>query len=267
MGGEAINSTIARLLVCVAVAILIGCGGGNRMFTRRGGEVISGELVLDSIPLQREPDTYVIGYGDQLDVVFLYDNEYSRSDIKVRPDGRISFPYVGEIAVAGMTAEEVDSLLTEKFSEIIVEPDITVIVSKFQERLVYVLGEVRSPGGYTLEEGPTLLRALTMAHGPTSEAKRNGVLVIRRVAPDYIVGVQVDLVQLLDRHRFELDMPLQVNDVVFVPKSAIDRAEDFVGALFTILGRPMDVYMRGWQVVNAKMYYDYWKQQAIFEGQ
>jgi polysaccharide export outer membrane protein len=255
------------LLVCITVAVLIGCGGGNKMFTRHGGEVVSGEFVLDSIPLEREPDTYVIGYGDVLDVVFLFDDEYSRRDIKVRPDGKISFPLVGEIAVAGMTTEEVDSILTEKYSEIIIDPEITVIVSKFQERLVYVFGEVRSAGGYPLEECSTLLQAITMAHGPTPEAKRNGVLVIRRTAPDYIVGVQVDLVQLLDKHRFELDMPLQANDIVYVPKSAIDRAEDFVSALFTILNRPMDLYMHGWQVLNAKVYYDYWKQQAILQTQ
>ncbi|HUV36354.1 MAG TPA: polysaccharide biosynthesis/export family protein [Patescibacteria group bacterium] len=232
------------------------------MIQQRGGEVIRGELVLDSIPLIPEPDEYVINYGDQLDIDFLYDREYSRNNIKVRPDGKITFPLAGEITVAGKTAPEVDSLLTEAFSEIIVDPNITVIVSDFQDRLVYVMGEVHAPGGYPVEDASTLLASLSIARGPTDKGKRNGVLVMRRVAPDHVVGIQVDLTQLLDKHRFDLDIPLRPNDIVYVPKSAIDKTADFVNAMFTIIGRPVDLYLRGWQVWNIETYYEYWRQQG-----
>ncbi len=233
------------------------------MFSQHGGEVVSGELVLDSIPAPPEGGEYIIGYGDKLDIDFLFHRDYSRNNISVRPDGRISFPYVGEIEVAGMTPTQLDILITERYSELLVDPDVTVMVSTFQDPLVYVLGKVRSPGGYSLDKGQTLLSALTLANGVLDDAKKNGVLVIRRVAPDRVVGIQVDLTQLLNRHRFDLDIPLKPNDIVYVPKSLIDRAEEFVGALFTIIGEPMNLYMRGWQVWHAKIYYDYWKQQIL----
>lgn len=241
---------------------MVGCCSGNKLIQQHGGEVIKGELMLDSIPMIPEPDEYVIAYGDQLDVVFLFNQEYSRSGIKVRPDGKITFPLAGEVKVAGMTASELDDLITEAFSEIIVNPEITVIVSQFQERLVYVMGEVRSPGGYPADETPTLLAALSMARGTSEQGKQNGVLVMRRVAPDHVVGIQVDLKQLLDKHRFDLDIPLRPNDIVYVPKSAISKATDFVNAMHTILARPMEIYLRGWQAWNVKTYYEYWTRQA-----
>lgn len=233
------------------------------MFTQYGGEVISGEFVLDSIPTPPEGDEYIIGYGDKLDVDFLFNPDYTRNNISVRPDGRITFPYIGEIEVAGMTPLQLDTLITEKYSELLVDPDVTVMVSTFQEPLVYVFGKVRTPGGYPVDKGKTLLTALTLAHGVLDDAKKNGVLVIRRVAPDRVVGIQVDLTQLLDEHRFDLDIALKPNDIVYVPRALIDRAEDFVAALGTIIGKPMDLYMKGWQVWHAKIYYDYWKQQIL----
>lgn len=218
--------------------------------------------MLDSIPMLPEPDEYVIGYGDRLNIVFLFNNEYTRGEIIVRPDGKISFPLVGEIAVAGMTPSELDTIITETYSEIIVEPEVSVIISQFQKRLIYVMGEVGAPGGYPIEEVPSLLSALSTAHGPSEEAKRNSVLVMRRVAPDHVVGIQVDLTQLLDQHRFDLDIPLRPNDIVYVPRSALREASDFISTLFTIIGRPADLYLRGWQVWNIETYYEFWRQQA-----
>lgn len=262
-GGAVILRNQTPIIACILVAALIGCGGGNRMFSQRGGEVVSGELVLDSIPAPPEGGEYIIGYGDKLDIDFLFNPDYSRSNISVRPDGRITFPYIGEIEVAGMTPTQLDTLITEKYSELFVDPNVTVMVSSFQEPLVYVFGKVRSPGGYPVDRGQTLLTALSLASGIYDEAKKNGVLVIRRVAPDRVVGIQVDLTQLLDEHRFDLDIPLKPNDIVYVPQSLIDRTEEFVGALATIIGKPMELYMKGWQVWHAKVYYDFWKQQII----
>jgi polysaccharide export outer membrane protein len=267
IGGEEIIQAQFRIIACLTVAFLIGCGGGNKFIRQRGGEVVRGALVLDSIPMRPEPDEYMIGYGDQLSIIFLFNKEYTQTGIKVRPDGRISFPLVGDIAVAGMTASKLDSIITDTYSEIIVEPEVSVIISDFQKRLVYVMGEVHAPGGYPHEEVPSLLSALSKARGPTREGKRNSVLVLRRVAPDHVVGMQVDLTQLLDKHRFDLDIPLQPNDIVYVPRSAIREASDFANALFTIIGRPFDLYLRGWQVWNIETYYELWRQEPGVSSQ
>jgi hypothetical protein len=88
--------------------------------------------------------------------------------------------------------------------------------------------------------------------------------VIRRVAPDRIVGIQIDLIELLDDHRFDLDIPLMPNDIVYVPKSRIAKAEEFVESLFTILGRSGDLYLKGWQIANVKLLYEFYQRTARY---
>jgi protein involved in polysaccharide export with SLBB domain len=246
---------VAGLLVCV----LAGCGGGNRFISNRGGEVERGELVLDSIPLRPDPAEYMIGHGDAIDVLFLYNGDLNQIDLKVRPDGKISLPYVGDIAAAGRPVSALDSVITARYAEIIVNPDVTVVMRKFRPEVVYALGEVQNPGGYEYHSGMTLANALAVGGGPSKNAKRSEVLVIRRVAPDRVVGIQVDINDLLSGKRFDLDVPLQAFDIVYVPKSGIARGQDFMLALKDILTTPADLYLKGWQVANVKVFYEFYR--------
>lgn len=242
--------------------VLSGCGGGNALIAQKEGQVIRGELVIDSIPRAAREVEYRIGQGDQLDIVFLFNSDFNLRDIVVRPDGKISLPYVGELRVAGMTVSGLDSIITEKYSEIIKNPDVSVIIKKFQPQVIYVLGEVGAPGGFPYEKGMTLLSALSLGRGVTPNGKKNGVLVLRRIAPDHIVGIQIDLKELTDKGQFDLDIPLEPFDIVLVPKSKLASAKDFSETLFSILTKPADLYIKGWNVANMKILFDFYKRTA-----
>jgi polysaccharide biosynthesis/export protein len=254
-----LNIGVAAFLAAFALA---GCAGGNRLFSNRQGEVESGTLVLDSIPRRPAVDEYVIGYGDKMDVSFLYNETLDQRDIKVRPDGKISLPYVGEVKASGVRVSDLDSILAAKYSEIIVKPSVTVIIRDFASQVVYVLGEVSNGGGYPYNRGLTLLGLLAQGRGPTDKGRQNGVLVIRRIAPDHIVGIQIDFKELVEGKRFDLDIPLEPNDIVYVPKSKIAKAADFADMLSKILTNPMDIYIKGWQVANEKVLYDFYRRTA-----
>lgn len=241
------------------VFILAGCGGGNRFISNRGGAVESGELVLDSIPLRPDSSEYVIGHGDVLDILFLYSSDINQVNIKVRPDGKISLPYAGDIVAAGRPVSALDSVITARYAEIMVNPDVTVVVRDFRPSVVYALGEFMSPGGYEYRDGMTLTNALALGGGPNRMGKRNEVLVIRRIAEDRVVGIQVDINELLSGKRFDLDVPLQAFDIVYVPKSRVARAQDFALAVRDILSTPTELYLRGWQVANQKVLFDFYR--------
>jgi len=249
-------------LTFMVMGLFYGCGGGSAVISNIGEEVITGELVIDSIPRAPQKNEYLIGQGDKLDIVFLYNKEFSQFGIVVRPDGKISLPYAGELNVAGMTVSELDSILTAKYSEILINPDISVIVKEYKPQVVYVLGEVKLPGGYPFERGMTLLGALSLGRGITDKGKKNGVLVLRRVSIDHIVGIQVDLKELFDKKKFNLDIPLEPFDIVYVPKSKLSSAEDFSKTMFTILSSPADLYLKGWNVANIKILFDFYKRTA-----
>jgi polysaccharide export outer membrane protein len=246
-------------VVYVLAFVLVGCGGGNRYISNRAGVVESGELDLGDIPIRPEPTEYIISQGDALDVLFLYNSDFNQIDVKVRPDGRISFPYVGDVTAAGKGISELDSLLTARYSEIIVNPDITIVVRNYRPQVVYAMGEVATPGGYEFRPGMTLTNFLALSGGPDQLGKRNEILVIRRIAPDHIVGIQIDFKELIGKKRFDLDIPLEAFDIVYVPKSRLASARDFSVAMKEILATPADLYLRGWQVANQKVLFDFYK--------
>jgi hypothetical protein len=104
----------------------------------------------------------------------------------------------------------------------------------------------------------TLMQALAVSYGYTDDARKSNVLVIRRVAEDHIVGVEVNIDAILSKNDFSLDIPLKPFDIVYVPKSRIATTEDFISRFYNIIGRPLDIYLKGWQVANIKLYYDYY---------
>jgi protein involved in polysaccharide export with SLBB domain len=255
------NSRDAKVLAAGAFLFfaLVGCGGGNRFISNRGGAVESGELDLSNIPVRSEPKEYIIGQGDALDVLFLYNSDYNQLDLKVRPDGRISLPYVGDVLAAGKPISALDSLLTARYAEIIVNPDITVVVRSYRPQVIYAMGEVEKPGGYDYRPGMTLTSCLALSGGPSKSGKRNEILVIRRIAPDHIVGIQIDFKELVGKKRFDLDIPLEAFDIVYVPKSRLSSVQDFSLAVKDILDTPTELYLRGWQVANQKVLFDFYR--------
>lgn len=254
----------ALLAAVLMMTVLAGCSSGNRrLISQVGDEVTAGAYEPADIPGIEEPEGYLLGSGDLLDVNFLYNSQYSRQSIRVRPDGKISYPHAGEIYVAGMSVTHLDSVLTERFSEIVIDPDITVIVKEFQERAIYLLGEVNNPGIVDFRDGMTTTVALAIGEGFSDEARRNNVLVIRRLAEDHVIGVEVDVKRILEGKDLAGDITLRPNDIIYVPRSRIATTEDFIDSVFTILGRPMDLYLKGWQVANADVLYEYYSTRVV----
>ena len=149
-------------------------------------------------------------------------------------------------------------MLTDRFSEILLDPEITVTVKDFQPQVIYVLGEVKTAGDYEYVRGMTLTQALAVSYGYTDNARKSNVLVIRRVGEDHILGIEVDIDEILSKNDFSLDIQLKPFDIVYVPKSRIATTEQFITRFWAIVGRPMDLYLKGWQVANVDLYYDYY---------
>jgi len=248
-----------RVLCLIVVMVLAGCGGGTGMISNMEGDVIRGELDISKYADGSRTGEYKIGHGDEIDITFLYSPEYNVSELKVRPDGRISLPYAGEVLAAGLTPVQLDSVITERYSAILRAPEVAVIMRNFAESVVYVLGEVGLPGAYEIDRKLTLLGALAKSQGMSKKADQGSVLVIRRVSYDHIIGMQFDTKELLEEGRFDLDIELKPNDIVYVPKSTLHKAADFIEIMYNIIERPADLYLKGWQVSQVKWLYEFYR--------
>ncbi|MEO5823098.1 MAG: polysaccharide biosynthesis/export family protein [Vicinamibacteraceae bacterium] len=124
---------------------------------------------------------YRIGSGDKLQI-----NVYKEADLtqalQVRPDGRITMPLVGDLAAAGQTPMQLQRRLAESLREYVSNPVVTVMVVEVAERVIYVMGEVNTPGAVPLKGPMTVLQALAVAGGFKDFANKGGIKVLRKTA-------------------------------------------------------------------------------------
>ncbi len=105
----------------------------------------------------------------------------------VSSDGMIQFPFVGTINVAGLTENEVRTLLIRRLSPYLNEPQLTVRIQAYRNGRVYVDGEVHNPGLISINDIPmTLPEAINRAGGLTANADRSSVVLTRNGIPTHI---------------------------------------------------------------------------------
>jgi polysaccharide export outer membrane protein len=166
---------------------------------------------------------YTIQVADRLSIKFQRNPELDQ-ELVVRPDGRISLPFVDEVQCAGMTPDELTAELARRYKGELAVPDITVAVSAFGGNRVFVDGEVKTPGMIQLVAGMTMLSAISSSGGFTPSGQREQVILIRRDGSGKPAGHSVDLKKVVVGRDSEGDVLLQPFDIVYVPRSKIANA-------------------------------------------
>jgi polysaccharide export outer membrane protein len=155
-----------------------------------GGEAGSGAPARDPIaqagspqPAYEAADSYRIDTGDGVSVTVYDEPDLSIKDERVKGNGTISYPLLGEIQVRGRTASELQRLVTEMLSDgYLKKPNVTVSIDTF--RLFYIKGEVRNPGGFNYVDGLTVQKAVALAGGYTERASKRNITVVRDSDPE-----------------------------------------------------------------------------------
>lgn len=124
-----------------------------------------------------------ISAGDSITVTVYQEPDLGLTDQKVRADGTLSLPLIGELHVEGLTSKQLQKLITGRLADgYLKQPSVTVNVTK--HRFYYITGEVESPGGYAFAVGLTIEQAIVLAGGYTERASRNAITVVRESSPD-----------------------------------------------------------------------------------
>jgi len=135
--------------------------------------------VVADAPRAIAPDPFRIGPEDILDVQVWKNNDLSRV-VPVRPDGMISLPLVNDIQAAGLTPGELRLQITQRLSEFVPSPEVSVIVREVHSVKVAVMGNVKMPGHYEVNSPATVLELLARAQGLTEFADRGRIVVLRQ---------------------------------------------------------------------------------------
>lgn len=126
----------------------------------------------------QDGNDYRIGPEDLLDIAVWNNNAISRT-VPVRPDGKISLPLINDVQAAGLTPNQLRSVLLKKLAEFIPQPEVSVIVREVHSFKISVIGEVKKTGRHELKGRATVLDVLAMAEGFGEFAARSRIVVLR----------------------------------------------------------------------------------------
>ena len=159
-------------------------------------------------PCHAQPD-YILSPEDELSIT-VWDHPDLTRKTRVSLEGKISFPLIGEVEVAGLTPLQAEKKIKGLLDgDYVVNPQVSIQMEEYKtaRMMFYVTGEVTKPGQYPYQKGMSLLHAISSAGGFTEKAARSKVRVVREVE-----GKKIEL-------KFGLDQAIEPGDTVVVPES------------------------------------------------
>jgi polysaccharide export outer membrane protein len=191
---------MSRWPITVVLAAMLGCSS-------------TGPYVwVNQLPPDPSTTGYVVGAGDLLSVR-VYNQDNLSTHARVRSDGKIAMPLIGEVDVRGKAPAVLCKELEEKLREFMVSPTVTITVEETVPTSVTVMGQVVHPGIYTVESASGVLQALAVAGGFNDYASRGSIFVVRRSPTQRVRFTYADLTHGDGRAA---DFRIRTGDVVVV---------------------------------------------------
>ncbi len=198
--------------IALATGTLAACSGGP-----------SAQLPPATVSVAPEAPTgdYILGPLDQITIHVWRNPELSAEDIQVRPDGRITIPLVRDLVVVGKTPSQLEEDITERLSQYIEQPIVSVIVNEFVGvQQVRITGAGATPASLPYRTGMTLLDAMIAAGGLSEFAAGNRATLTRlNVETGTADEYRVRLKDLLDKGDASANVALMPGDTISIPES------------------------------------------------
>jgi polysaccharide export outer membrane protein len=171
-------------------------------------------LCLYSLPIWGEVEEYILQPGDVISVNVVEHPEFSGRH-KIRPDGRINYPVIGEVDVATLTCAQLVKIMQGKLSSYVNNPVVSVSIEAYYANKIYVIGAVTRGGEYQIYEPIDLMKVIAMCGG-LKNAKVKGLKIIRG---DGTI-ITVNTAELWGSAKYDTKKyVLYPGDTLFVPES------------------------------------------------
>lgn len=157
-------------------------------------------------------DSYIIGPGDSF-TIHLWGRTEATYNVSVNRDGRISLPRLGTLNVGGLRFSELKSYLRGKLQEFYPDFEMSVTMGELRTIDVFLVGEARRPGTYSVSSLATAITALFQAGG----INKIGTLRDIRIMRQGKAASTLDLYDFFIRGSQEGDIRLRPGDTVFIP--------------------------------------------------
>lgn len=140
-------------------------------------------------------------------------------DFTVGIDGYVQLPFIGNVKMEGLTLDEAKEVLMESLTQYLRIPDLSLLITSYGPRKVYVMGEVAHPGLVNLSiDNMNAYAALASAGGWTSHGRSTRTQIIR-VIDGTMYYRRLDMKQYIKKHDLTQNVMVEDGDIIYVPSS------------------------------------------------
>ncbi len=144
--------------------------------------------------------------------------------VTVRPDGKISLPYIHDVIAKNLTCRELSQALTKEYRKFVRNVSIATAVLQAHSNRAYILGEVKNSNFYELTGSITLTQLIATAGGFSEHANTHQIVLIRRLKDGKPNARLVDMNDIIGNGNVKSDPIISQYDVIFVPRTKISQA-------------------------------------------
>jgi polysaccharide biosynthesis/export protein len=171
-------------------------------------------LCMIPLPVWGEIEEYVLQPGDVISVNVVEHPEFSGRH-KIRPDGRINYPVIGEVDVATLTCAQLVKIMQGKLSSYVNNPVVSVSIEAYYANKIYVIGAVLHGGEFQIYEPIDVMKVVAMCGG-LKNSKVRGIKIIRADG----TNIAVNTADLWGSSKYDTKKYLLYpGDTMFVPES------------------------------------------------
>ena len=131
----------------------------------------------------------------------VWKNQDLSREVVVRPDGMISMPLIGDVPAANLTANNLAKRISDRLTEYMASPIVSVQLKEVNSYFIYVMGEVSKPGKFPLKSYANVMQGISLAGGFGPFAKKNKIKVLR-VTTDG------------SNEKRQIEIPVQYDDIL-----------------------------------------------------
>jgi len=197
-------------------------------------------------------------------MIYAGGEEQAKVDLTISAKGTINVPFIGTVKAEGLTAPQIEALITEPLAkDYFVNPEVNIQIKEYHSLQYNISGAVKSPGLYEMASEATLMELIARAGGVLPE-RGNVAYILRGSTGEISEGkdvetaiaskepIKVDLKTLLDKGDMSVNLVLEPGDVVYIPlQKALDLGESKVYVEGEVKNPGVYDYQPGITALNA----------------
>ena len=198
---------IAITIFCLLISITIGVGHLLAAEKKTAKQTWSAKASAQD---------YQIGAEDILEITTWKEPDFTREEILVRLDGKLTFPLLNDVQAAGLTTLDLKGVIENGLKDYVSSPVVTVNVRAPLSKRFYILGEVRRTGEYPLVKHLTVLQAFALAGGFTEWASKDEIILLRSEGGKEKI-FRIDYKDITKGKDLSQNIKLKTDDTIIVP--------------------------------------------------